>query len=300
MQFTRRTFIQSLTAACAAGGSGLALAQQSSSSIPAATPGKKLFSAVGITATLQQAAMVKAAGAEFLTLGVTDFLVPDKPEADFEKHLAQLASEPLPVLACGGFIRPAHLRCVGPEANHDLILEWSETTFRRMKKAGGKLIVFGSGGARKIPDGWTKEKADAQFVDLLKRMGPLAETHGITVTLEQLRAGECNYINRIGEAATLIRAAGHPNIRLLADLFHMASMGDTPDDLKAAMDVVMHAEIAEKKGRTAPGINGDDFRPFFRVLREAKYQGAISIEGYWDGAQLAPAFAEIAKQAAES
>lgn len=143
-----------------------------------------------------------------------------------------------------------------------------------MKKAGGKIIVFGSGGARKIPNGWTKENADEQFVALLKGMGPLAEAHGITVTIEQLRAEECNYINHIGEGATLIRAAGHPNIRLLADLYHMAVMDDTPADLKAAMDVVVHVEIAEKNGRTVPAVNGDDFRPFFRVLREANYQGA--------------------------
>ena len=105
-------------------------------------------------------------------------------------------------------------------------------------------------------------------------MAPLAEAHGITVAIEQLRAEECNYINHIGEGAALIRAAGHPNIRLLADLYHMAVMGDTPADLKAAMDVAVHVEIAEKNGRTVPGVNGDDFRPFFRVLREANYQGA--------------------------
>lgn len=289
MHFTRRSFIQTLAVA----GSGLADAQQ-----PAT--GNKLFSAMGISAKLEKAAMVKAAGAQFLTLGVADVLMPDKPEAEFEKSLERLKAAPLPVLACNSFIRPAHLRCVGPDANHDLVLEWSETTFRRMKQTGGKFIVFGSGGARKIPEGWTKEKADGQFVALLKRMGPLAEAHGITVTVEQLQAAECNYINRIGEAAELLRAVAHPKIRLLADLFHMAKMDDTPADLKAAMDLVVHVEIAEKKSRTAPGIHGDDFRPFFRVLREAKYNGAISIEGNWTEAQLAPAFAEIAKQAAEA
>lgn len=289
LPITRRTFIHTLTAA----GAGLAHAQQ-----PA--HGNKLFSALGVATKLEKAAAVKAAGAEFLTLGVADLLAPDKPEAEFEKNLARLKAAPLPVLACNGFIRPAHLRCVGPEANHDLVLDWAETTFRRMKIAGGKIIVFGSGGARKIPDGWTKEKADGQFVALLKRMGPLAENHGITVTVEQLQASECNYINRIGEASALIRAAGHPKIRLLADLYHMAKMDDTPADLKAAMDVVVHVEIAEKKSRTAPGVHGDDFRPFFRVLREAKYNGAISIEGNWTEAQLAPAFADIAKQAAEA
>lgn len=290
--FTRRKFIQTLTAA----GAGLAQAQE-----PA--HGNRLFSALGIATKLEKAAAVKAAGAEFLTLGVSELLVPDKAEADFEQNLARLKAAQIPVLACNSFISSAHaarLRCVGPEANHDQVLEWAEMTFRRMKKAGGTFIVFGSGKSRQIPEGWTKEQADEQFVALLERMGPLAGSHGITVTVEQLQATECNYINRIGEAATLIRAAKHPNIRLLADLFHMTRMGDTPADLKAAMDVVVHVEIAEKKSRTAPGVHGDDFRPYFRVLREAHYRGAISIEGSWTEAQLALAFAEIRKQAGES
>lgn len=261
--------------------------------------GKKLFSAMGIAAPLEKAAALKADGAGFLTESVGNFLVPDRPEAEFEKNLVKLAASPLPILACNGFIRPANLHCTGPEANHDLVCEWAETTFRRMKKAGGKLIVFGSAGSRKLPNGWPKEKADEQFVALLKRLGPLAEAHGITVTVEQLRAEECNYINRIGEGAALIRAAGHPNIRLLADLYHMACAGDTPADLKAAMDVVVHVEIAEKAGRTLPGVQGDDFRPYFRVLKEAGYQGAVSIEGKSKDDQIKAAFAEIAKQAAD-
>lgn len=255
---------------------------------------------MGMSGALNRAAALKEQGAEFLTVGVGDFLVPDKGDDVFAKNLAKLAESPLPMLACNGFIRPKHLRCVGEEANHDQVLEWSETCFRRLKKAGGKFIVFGSGGARELRNGWPKEKADAQFTELLKRMGPLAEKHGVTVVVEQLRASECNYINRIGEGAALIRAAGHPNIRLLADLYHMAVMGDTPEDLKAAMDVVRHIEIAEKAGRTYPGVAGDDFRPFFRVLREAGYEGAISIEGKGDESQIGAAFKEIAKQAAEA
>ena len=117
---------------------------------------KKLFSAMGIAAPLNKAAELKAAGAEFLTVGVGDFLVPDQPDDVFEKNLAKLAASPLPILACNGFIRPANLHCVGPEANHDLILKWADMTFRRMKKANGKFIVFGSSGARKIPEGWTR------------------------------------------------------------------------------------------------------------------------------------------------
>ena len=260
---------------------------------------KPLFSAMGIAAGLGRAEFMKAAGAQFLTESTGDFLVPDKSDDAFAKNLEKLAASPLPVLACNGFIRPANLRCVGKEANHDDVLVWAETAFRRLAKAKGKFIVFGSSGARSLRDGWPMDKAEEQFVALLKRMGPLAEKHGVTVVVEQLQASECNFINRIGEAAKLIRAAGHPNIRVLADLYHMMKGGDTPQDLKAAMDVVVHIEIAEKEKRSVPGVAGDDFRPFFRVLREAGYNGAINIEGKGTNEQMAPAFATIAKQAGE-
>lgn len=262
-------------------------------------PRENWFSALGIAASLDKASTMKAAGAEFLTESVGNLLVPDQPDAVFEKNLTKLATSPLPIFAYNGFIRPSHLHCIGPDANHDLLLAWSEITFRRLKQAGGKFIVFGSGGARRLPDGWPEKTADQQFVSLLKAMGELAEKHEIMVVVEQLRAAECNFINRIQRGAALIRAAGHPNVRLIADLYHMVSMGDTPADLHAAMDVVAHVEIAEKESRSYPGVHGDDFRPFFRVLRAAGYSGAISIEGSGKPAQVAPAFAEITKQAAE-
>jgi len=80
----------------------------------------------------------------------------------------------------------------------------------------------------------------------------------------------------------------------------MASVGDSPKDLAEAMDVVIHVEIAEKKSRTVPGVAGDDFRPFFKVLREHGYNGALNIEGKWKPEQIAPAFKEIARQADEA
>lgn len=286
---SRRSFIASASLAVAGG----TLARANT---PAATP---VFQSLGIAAPLEKAAEMKDQGAQFLTLGVADLLAPDQPGAVFEENLKKLTASALPVLACNGFIRPKHLHCTGPEANHELILEWADTCFRRMKRTGGRFIVFGSGSARSFPDGWSREKADAQFISLLKRMGPLAEAQGITVTIEQLKAQECNYINHIHEGAAVIRAANHPNIRLLADLHHMAVMGDTPEDLKQAMDVVAHMEIAEKEGRTVPGVNGDDFRPFFRVARDASYQGSLSIEGHSKDQQVAAAFREIKRQCAE-
>lgn len=260
-----------------------------------------LFSGVGLAASISKGKLAKDAGCQFLTESVGSFLVPDQPDSVFEKNLAKLTDCPLPILGCNSFIRPAHLRAVGADANHEEVLKWSEIAFRRLRQAGGKFMIFGSGNARNLRDGWTKEKAEQQFVALLKAMGPLAEVHGVTVVVEQLRAVDCNFINHIEEGATLIRAAGHPHIKLLADFFHMAAMGDGPAELKAALDVVVHVEIAENNSkRSVPGVEGQDFRPYFRVLREGGYQGAINIEANYIDPQLTPAVAEILKQAAES
>ena len=289
---SRRSFVR--TAALA----GAATWFASRAGAAAAESAVPLFSAMGLSGPLAKAARLKELGARFLTVGTSDFLVPDQPDEVFARSLAKLAASPLPVLACNGFIRPPHLHCVGAEANHELVLAWAEPALRRLQLAAGKFIVFGSGSARAVPDGWPRAKAEEQFVALLKRMGPLAENHGVTVVVEQLQASECNFINHIAEGAALIRAAGHPNIRMNADLYHMARMGDTPADLRAAMDVVRQVEIAEKDDRTYPGIHGDDFRPWFRVLRDSGYHGAISIEGHGTDAQLGAAFKEIATQAA--
>lgn len=261
--------------------------------------GGALFSMVGMSGSVGQAADLKKAGAQFLTIGVPKLLIPDKPDSEFEKKLAELKDCPLPVLACNSFIRPKHLRCVGADATHDQVLEWADTTFRRAKKARVKFIVFGSSGSRRLKDDWPKEKADEQFIALLKKMGPLARAQGITVVLEQLNEKECNYITKISEGAKIVRAVDHPNVRLLGDLYHMAKMGDTPEDLEKAVDVIVHMEIAEKEGRTAPGVQGDDFRPFFKVLKKAGYKGAISLEGRWKMEQLPKAFETILGQAGE-
>lgn len=281
----RRTWMK--TGALALAGCSLKAAETETGSV---------FTAMGIASSPEHAAALQRAGASFLTLSTASFLVPDKDDEAFAKQLASIKDAPLPVLACNSFIRPPHLHCVGPDANHDEVLEWADTAFRRLAEAKGKFIVFGSSGARRVPDGFPRAKAERQFVSLLKKMGPLAEKRGVTVVVEQLQEKECNFINRISQAASLIRAAGHPRVRVLADLYHMRVMGDTPDDLRDALDVVAHMEIAEKAERTYPGVEGDDFRPFFRVLHEKGWKGAISIEGRGEPEQWAAAFRTIREQ----
>ena len=81
-----------------------------------------------------------------------------------------------------------------------------------------------------------------------------------------------------------------------AGLYHMSLGGDTPDDLRKALPRVRHVELAEPEGRTLPPANRHDFSGFFRVLREGRYAGTVSMEARWSEKDLGPAFAEVRRQ----
>jgi len=178
------------------------------------------------------------------------------------------------------------MKSVGQEACHDSILKFAETAFRRAKKSGIKVIVFGSGGSRKIPDGFSKEDAKKQFTDLLKKMAPLAKKYGIMVVIEPLNKGETNFINSLAEAAEISTLVHDDNIQILADFYHMMRENESADEIIKYGAYIRHCHIAEKEKRTPPGTMGDDFSSYFIALKKIDYKGRISIEANWDKFEL--------------
>ncbi len=255
------------------------------------------FSAFGIVAPLARAAELKAAGADYLVDRVADFLMPNASEAEFEPQRQRAKAAPLPVRGCNVFLSGPALRCVGPDVDRPRILAYAETAFRRFQSLGGQFICFGSGGARRIPDGWSKAQADEQFIGLLTALAPLAERYGMVIPVEQLRSQECNYLTRLSEVVAIVKAVNHPRIRVLADLYHMGVMGDGPEEMGATAPYLAMVEIAERVNRMVPGVAGDDFRPYFRAVRANGYTGPITIEGNGTIDQIRRAFEVIAGQA---
>ncbi len=254
---------------------------------------------VGVCTSIGNAAAVKNAGADYVEESVQGFLVPDRPDGEFREKAAAAAGSPLPVPACNSFL-PASLRSVGPEARPDEIAAYAGAAFRRAREIGITTVVFGSSGSRSVPDGFDRAEARRQFVGLLRRLGPIAAANGVVVAVEPLNRDECNFINTVAEGAAVVREAGHPNIRLLADIYHMLRENEDPDALVEAGPLLRHVHIAEKDRRTPPGVAGDDFRPYLLALRQAGYAGAISIECRWDdlAAQLPAALRALKEQLA--
>lgn len=234
----------------------------------------------GVCTSLDNHALLADIGFDFIEENLQRFIIPFESHEVFSENLERLEASSLPVLALNVFI-PGHLKSVGPEAAHPEIIAYADTAFRRAQMAGVESIVFGSGGSRRIPEGFDPELAKMQFVDLLKQMGPVAEEYGVYVVVEPLHRGEVNFINTVVEGLEIVKMADHPHIRLLCDFFHMLREDEPADHILMAAGYVHHVHIAERDNRTAPGIAGDDFRPYLRALKEIGYAGHISIEASW-------------------
>lgn len=288
----RRHFIKAAVAL----GVGLPLIPTSGDSTERGPYRNELFPKMGADGGLKRAEEIYQAGGDYVLENVHRFLKPSAPEVEFEKQLKLLEQSPLPVLSCNGFLRGEQLRCVGPDAKVDNVLRFAETAFRRAQRAGVKNIVFGSAGARRKPNDWTKEQVDEQFVSLLKRMGAIAGEYSVVIAVENLQAKECNYLTRLREVGEIVETVDHSHVRMLADLYHASCMQDPADDLVNYGHLTELVEIAEARGRTAPGVNGQDFSHYFSALRGAGYHGLIEIEGHWSVDQLANAFKTIYTQ----
>lgn len=251
-------------------------------------PGKQDVS-FGVCASLPVSGIIKDCGFTFLEGSVGRDLMPGKPDTEWIGKKAEFDTCRLPVIACNGFL-PGTLRVTGPDAIPDSVLKYAEVAFRRAGSVGIRTIVFGSSGARSIPEGFDRQVARRQFIDLLKKMGPVAKKYGVTVAIENLQSQECNFINTVGEGLDIAREGNHPNVGLLVDIFHMLREKEGPEILVKAGKYIKHCHIAEKAKRTAPGMEGDDFRPYFNALKKIHYRGGISIEGQWKNENLPIAF----------
>ena len=171
---------------------------------------------------------------------------------------------------------------------HRLHLASPDTSIRRraldyagaiVDRAGefGAFAIIGSlkgsiepGVERASALGWLHEGLHA----LAERAGQ----HGVPLILEPLNRYESNYINRLDEGVELIESMGSPNIRLLADLFHMnIEEACIAAALRSAVRYLGHVHFVDSNRRPA-GCGHIDFAQVGCVLREIGYHGFLAAE----------------------
>ncbi|HRE80911.1 MAG TPA: sugar phosphate isomerase/epimerase family protein [Opitutaceae bacterium] len=240
---------------------------------------------LGLCTTPDVVATLPSLPFEFIEAHVWQFFIPEQPDAAFAPRAAAAKACPLPTPAANSLF-PPDLKVTGPSVDVARMTRFAETAFSRAASIGLTTIVFGSAGARMVPEGWSMTRGFEQYVEALKLLAPVAQKYGIMLVVEALNRGECNLVNTIDEGAEAVKRCNHPNVRLLVDIFHMLRNGESPDGISRHAALVTHSHVAEDKDRAEPGKYNDDFRPYLKALRAATLCQRLTIECVWSTGDL--------------
>lgn len=249
---------------------------------------------VGVCVDPDRFEAAKAAGFDYVEVNASKIAA--LPDEDFQRAVRGAKDLGLPVPAANVFI-PAAIKLVGAEVDKARQEEHVARTLERLKGLGVRVVVFGSGGARRVPDGFSREEAFAQLVDFCRRVAPIAGRNGITIVVEPLRRQETNIINTAREGLALVKAVDRPEIKLLVDYYHLAEEGEDPAVILEAGNQLAHVHVANPKGRVYP-VSADEsaYAPFFANLCKIGYAGRVSVEASTkDFAVDAPKAAAVVK-----
>ncbi len=232
----------------------------------------------GVCGDMSLAAIAAQSSFDYVECSVPALLMPREPEEVFRASLeaVQKAAIPCPVL---NLFIPGDLKIVGADVDTKALEAYVRTSMVRAEDVGVEVIVFGSGGARRIPEGFDPHLAHAQLLAFCRMVAPLANDHGVTVVVEPLNLAECNVLTSVKECAELVQEVAHPGLRLLVDAYHLMRDGDSYEDIVRYGDLLVHAHIATVPTRLAPGAEVCDFSRFFQALADANYTKRLSIEG---------------------
>jgi sugar phosphate isomerase/epimerase len=204
---------------------------------------------------------------------------PDAAALDVDSVRALVARHGLRVAAVGtggGWVR------------HKLTLTHADAAIRRDARAfigaiiaragalGAPAIIGSMQGRSEV--GVTREQALAWLAEGLAELGSLAARLGVPLLYEPLNRYETNLFNRLGDTARWLDGQPLPNVRILADLFHMnIEEADLAAALREAGARVGHVHFADSN-RRAIGFGHTAVPPVIAALRDIGFQGYLSAE----------------------
>ena len=235
------------------------------------------------------------AGFDYVEIPLAREVSPLLDDIEREARARVLADSPIPVEAGCGFF-PAELKVIGPEANDASISNYVDAVLDESAELGIEIAVFGSGESRNIPDGFPVKEAENQVDALLKMMGDRAQAREITIVIEPLNTQACNWINSVEDAGAIVRRIDLPNVKVLADLYHISVEKEGFHGVLAVGYDIVHVHVSSAD-RSPPKENGADWTSMFRALKALGYDSRLSMECRWtDFEKEAPVALKFLKQ----
>ena len=143
---------------------------------------------------------------------------------------------------------------------------------------GGQVIVVGSPKQRSLEPGVTPEQGWAWAREVFRPAVQRAAERGVTICFEPLPAEDTNFINTAADAVRFTRELASPHFKVILDVRAMShEEKPVPQILRESRGAFAYVH-ANDKNLKGPGFGAVDFKPIAAALREAGYDGVVSVE----------------------
>lgn len=241
---------------------------------------------LGCCGSLDDAKMLRDAGFDFLEVNVQGVLRGDDSDAAYDATAPNPDKLALPVEAANCLV-PGSRPIVGPSRDLAGLRDYMARVSKRGQRLGVKRFVFGSGGARKRPDGFPEAQAAEHLAEFTELAGEACAKHDIILVIEHLNRGETNTLNSLADCQALCEQVDEPSVQMLVDSYHYGLEKENDQAVLDLQGLLRHVHIAEVVDRIQPGGHSAasgkafDFEDFFCLLRKIGYDERIALECKW-------------------
>ncbi|MAS95382.1 MAG: xylose isomerase [Verrucomicrobiales bacterium] len=162
---------------------------------------------------------------------------------------------------------------------HDIVLKQISETVETAKRVNAGYMTLVSG---QVDPRWPREIQFSNCIDLLRRASEIVEPHNITMVMEPLNRftnHPGSFLQTVTEGFLICDAVGHPNCKVLYDIYHQQIAGGNIIPLfDLCRDQIGYVQVGDNPGRKEPGTGEINYAKVFSHLKEQGFAGIIGME----------------------
>jgi len=139
-------------------------------------------------------------------------------------------------------------------------------------------IIIGGVRGNELPEPGEMTRVEELGNTAFRELAKAAEREDVTLLLEPINRYETRFFNTLESAARFIAVENFPNVKILADTFHMnIEEPDIVESVESHLDRIGYVHVADSN-RRFPGAGHIDFERIASSLRSRGYRGVVGVE----------------------
>lgn len=200
---------------------------------------------LGCVATAKDYSIIRETGFDYVEFSGRNLCALDEGEYAQLRHMIGTGGPP-----CFGLNAycPPEIRIAGPGFFINTVKEYARRCVTRAAELNVRVVCVGSPMSRNLPAEYDRVLAMRQTEEFFAATAQIFAEANIIVCVEALGPCYCNFINRLHEAHSIVRAVNMKNLKLVVDFYNMEHNGEADISLSPYINDIAHVHISDDAG----------------------------------------------------